>query len=124
MGCPTTLSLVTLHKMATQRQPVVVPGLTTTTLPCRSPPPDEIRQSPVDMLDGAPLCPPEDEDAKRELKKESERQTWFQNEANDTLKIPNGYLKVSVLIIRWHEDIDEFEGHNEEVSINHQMCWA
>ncbi|KAF2795883.1 hypothetical protein K505DRAFT_301288 [Melanomma pulvis-pyrius CBS 109.77] len=68
------------------------------------------------MLNGAPLCPPEDEDAKRELKKESERQTWFQNEANDTLKIPNGYLKVSVLIIRWHEDIDEFEGHNEEIA--------
>jgi hypothetical protein len=103
--------------MATQRQPVVMPSLATSSLPARSPPPTDTRQTPVTVLDGEPVCTPEDEAAKKELKEETERQAWFQNEVNDRLDIPNGYLKVNVLIIRWHEDIDEFEGHNEEVSI-------
>ena len=91
--------------------------LLTTSLPSRSPPPTEIRQNPVTVLGGEPVCIPEDEAAKQEFKEETERQAWFQNEANDRLDIPNGYLKVNVLIIRWHEDIDEFEGHDKEVSV-------
>jgi hypothetical protein len=91
--------------MATQRLQVGIPLLATSSLPPRSPPPTD------------PVCTPEDEAAKKELKEETERQSWFQNEVNDRLDIPNGYLKVNVLIIRWHEDIDEFDGHNEEVSI-------
>jgi len=97
--------------MAAQRQSVV-----TSSLPCRSPPPTEIRKIPVTELNGEPVCTQEDEAAEQELKEETERQAWFQNEANDSLDIPNGYLKVNVLIIRWHEDIDEFEGHDKEVS--------
>ncbi|KAF2684475.1 hypothetical protein K458DRAFT_302466 [Lentithecium fluviatile CBS 122367] len=48
--------------------------------------------------------------------RESERQAWFQNVSNDILKIPNGYLKVAVLIIRWDREIDEFKGHDEEIA--------
>lgn len=103
--------------MASHRHPAVLPGLITTSLQHRNPPPSEtIGQSPVAVLDGAPVWPPEDEKEKWELKKESDRQTWFQDEANDILDIPNGYLNVFVLIIRWHEDIDEFKGHDDEVS--------
>lgn len=51
-----------------------------------------------------------------EKKKESERQAWFQNVANEELNIPTGYLKVAVLIVRWHEEVDAFrEGHDKEV---------
>jgi hypothetical protein len=120
MGCPTIHSLKTLHIMASQRQPTmlpVLPGLITTSTQRRSPPPSEaIRKSPAAVLDGAPVWPPEDEKEERELKRESRRQTWFQDEANNILDIPNGYLNVFVLIIRWHEDIDEFKGHADEVS--------
>lgn len=103
--------------MATQSQLAFQPVPTPLSLPRRSPPPsDMIRQNPAAVLDGAPVCPPEDEGATLELKKESERQTWFQKKANTVLDIPNGYLKVSVLIVRWHEKIDEFKkGHDDEV---------
>ena len=51
-------------------------------------------------------------------KEESERQAWFQNAVNGAMDIPIGYLKVAVLIVRWHEDIDEYaEGHTTEVRI-------
>jgi hypothetical protein len=40
----------------------------------------------------------------------------FQRKVNDVLKLPNGYLNAAVLIIRWDESIDDFEGHTEEVS--------
>lgn len=52
-------------------------------------------------------------------KREAERQAWFQNKSNNILEIPNGYLKVAVLIIRWHDEIDEFKGHDEEVNSAH-----
>jgi hypothetical protein len=40
----------------------------------------------------------------------------FQRKVNDVLKLPNGYLNAAVLIIRWDESIDDFEGHTGEVS--------
>jgi hypothetical protein len=49
--------------------------------------------------------------------RETERQSWFQNSCSNILNVPNCYSHVAVLIIRWHEDIDEFQGHSEEVSI-------
>jgi hypothetical protein len=111
MGCPTIHSLTKSHIMASQRQSAVLPGLITT-----SPPSETIRQSPVAVSDGALVWPLKDKNEERELKRESERQTWFQDESNNILDIPNGYLNVFVLLIRWHEDIDEFKGHGDEVS--------
>jgi hypothetical protein len=58
-----------------------------------------------------------DEEAKKELSHEAERRTLFQNISNGILQIPNGYRKVEVLIIRWDESVDQFEGHKQEVSL-------
>lgn len=48
---------------------------------------------------------------------ESERQKGFQDQVDSVLGKANGYFHVAVLIIRWHEHIDDFPGHSEEVSI-------
>ncbi|KAF2877430.1 hypothetical protein BDV95DRAFT_146937 [Massariosphaeria phaeospora] len=51
-----------------------------------------------------------------EKKKESERQALFQNAVSEALDIPTGYLKVAVLVVRWHEEVDAFQkGHDEEI---------
>lgn len=52
----------------------------------------------------------------KESVREPERQALFQKRSNKTLELPNGYLKVAVLIIRWDPSIDDFEGHTEEVN--------
>lgn len=67
-----------------------------------------------DMLPSeACVIKPNDEEKKRE----SERQAWFQNAVNERLNIPTGYLKVAVLVVRWHDEIDQFrKGHDEEAS--------
>lgn len=67
------------------------------------------------VTDDAAILHPIEEAAKEELKREAERQILFQKISNDILDIPNGYLKVEVLIIRWDENIDEFKGHKAEV---------
>lgn len=59
---------------------------------------------------------PCDKLAKEELNREAERQAIFQKVSNEILKIPNGYLKVEVLIIRWNEDLDDFKEHSQEVT--------
>lgn len=74
-----------------------------------------MRPRPTVVIDGSPICTTEDQKGKEELQRESQRQVWFQNKANELLDIPNGYEKVAVLIIRWDEEIDEFPGHDEEV---------
>jgi hypothetical protein len=53
----------------------------------------------------------------RETQREAVRQAIFQRRSNNALKLPNGYLKVAALIIRWDEKIDDFKGHTEEVRI-------
>ncbi|KAH3915673.1 hypothetical protein HBI56_146780 [Parastagonospora nodorum] len=58
---------------------------------------------------------PADDDTKRVLKREDERQKRFDKMSNTVLDIPNGYRKVEVLIIRWDESIDEFKGHGKEI---------
>jgi ABC-type cobalt transport system substrate-binding protein len=58
----------------------------------------------------------EDGNATRQLKREDERQKLFQKISNKVLDIPTGYRKVEVLIIRWDKKIDEFKGHDGEVS--------
>jgi hypothetical protein len=57
---------------------------------------------------------PDDE----EKRKESERQACFEGAVKKKLNIPSGYSKVAVLLVRWHESVDEYAGgHAEEVSI-------
>lgn len=51
----------------------------------------------------------------KDNKREAERLNLFQTTCNKALKIPNGYVKVAVLILRWDEKIDDFPGHTEEV---------
>jgi hypothetical protein len=51
-----------------------------------------------------------------EAQMESVRRSVFQKKVNQALNLPDGYLKVAVLIIRWDKTIDEFTGHCEEVS--------
>lgn len=101
--------------MATQYQPFALPVPNTSSLTTRSSPRGDTRRIHVAVIDGEPGCTPEE----KTVKKETERQDWFQTEANDKLNIPNGYLEVNVLIIRWHEELDEFEGHNDEVGIHY-----
>lgn len=76
--------------------------------------------------DGAELCvetaqgepcvvSPGDE----EKKEETQRQAWFENAVKKQLNIPNSYVQVAPLIIRWDPKIDEHsDGHTEEVSIS------
>jgi hypothetical protein len=53
-----------------------------------------------------------------EKKKEAQRQAWFENVAKKKLKIPNSYVQVAPLIIRWASDLDDYyDGHTDEVSV-------
>ncbi|KAH6612118.1 hypothetical protein C7974DRAFT_370557 [Boeremia exigua] len=51
----------------------------------------------------------------QKLTREAERQTHFQKISNGVFEVPNGYRKVEVTIIRWHEQLDEFKGHGKEI---------
>jgi hypothetical protein len=77
--------------------------------------------SPVPQPDEAVLRP-EDEKEKAELDRDEERRSMFQKLSNEILHVPSGYRKVEVLIIRWHESIDDFEGHNNEVCLLSGAC--
>ena len=44
-----------------------------------------------------------------------QRRSWFQDKVDTVIGKANGYLHVAVLMIRWHESIDDFAGHTEEV---------
>lgn len=66
---------------------------------------------------------PATEVEQRGPQREAVRQALFQRKCNDTLKLPNGYLKVAVLIIRWDESIDDFPGHTEEVGPRKLELW-
>lgn len=46
---------------------------------------------------------------------DAKMQVWFQNAISTELNIPDGYLKASVLMIRWHKNLDQFPGHDEEI---------
>lgn len=74
-----------------------------------SPPPMKIsRKNSANVSDDAAT-------RKLEESRDALRQAIFQKTANEALKIPNGYLKVAVKIIRWNENIDDFKGHTQEV---------
>lgn len=107
--------------MAAQRHSTARAAHTKTTEPCQSPKPiNSSRQNSIVVpvtVDDLTFLDPGDEEAKRELNREAERRTLFQNVSNGILQIPNGYRKVEVLIIRWDESVDEFKGHEQEVSL-------
>ncbi|KZM21040.1 uncharacterized protein EKO05_0011167 [Ascochyta rabiei] len=51
-----------------------------------------------------------------ERKQETQRQAWFENAIKKELKIPNSYVQVAPLIIRWDPEIDDYrDGHNKEI---------
>lgn len=51
-----------------------------------------------------------------ERKLETQRQAWFENAIKKELKIPNSYVHVAPLIIRWDPVVDDYNaGHSEEV---------
>jgi hypothetical protein len=95
-------------------------GIRQTPIACSNLPPQPDRnmqpqKNSLPLLEQVITPDPNDVLAKAELKREADRQTRFQNVANEMLGSPHGYLKVEVLIIRWHESIDEFDGHTQEV---------
>ncbi|KAF1939946.1 hypothetical protein EJ02DRAFT_407390 [Clathrospora elynae] len=46
---------------------------------------------------------------------QSAKRGWFEGAVKKTLNIPSGYVKVAVLVLRWHEDIDDYAaGHTTE----------
>jgi len=82
---------------------------------CESQIPDIMLQQDSTTVADTVVLRPCDKAAKEDLKRETERQAIFQKVSNEILKIPNGYLKVEVLIIRWHEALDDFKEHTTEV---------
>ena len=100
--------------MATQQtQPANPPslGLAKQVLP--SMPHDVATLIPEGVPDTASGTKPADEAVHTE---DAKMQVWFQNAISTELNIPDGYLKAAVLMIRWHKNLDEFPGHDEEVS--------
>lgn len=50
-------------------------------------------------------------------KQETKRQAWFENVIKKELKIPNSYVHVAPLIIRWASEVDDYDpGHTDEVN--------
>jgi hypothetical protein len=60
---------------------------------------------PVDLLE---------KDGKRLLSEASEIQLWWDAEMCKELKLPPGYRKVAVLLIKWSSEIDEFKERGEQ----------
>ncbi|KAF3037639.1 hypothetical protein E8E12_005056 [Didymella heteroderae] len=52
-----------------------------------------------------------------EKKEETQRQAWFENAVKKKLNIPNSYIQVAPLIIRWSPEIDDYDdGHTSEIA--------
>lgn len=68
--------------------------------------------SPTLCRDESCAISPTDE----EKKEETQRQAWFENAVKKKLNIPNSYVQVAPLIIRWASEIDDHDkGHTIEV---------
>lgn len=105
--------------MATKFQMAMSPALTDTSSPYQSPASTSASQQgpvPVVVSPHFEILQPQDKESKRILKREDARQKLFDKVSNTVLDIPNGYREVHVLIIRWDESVDEFKGHDKEVS--------
>jgi hypothetical protein len=60
----------------------------------------------------------------KKVEREADREDDFNKVSDEAWDAPNGYLKVEVLIIRWHENIDEFKGHTKEVQHIQDEVWV
>jgi hypothetical protein len=99
--------------MATRPGSAGPPAPTTSTNPIQS-----VTLSCLDsivVVEDEAILHDDDKEAKERLKREAEQQALFQKVSNDRLGIPNGYRQVQVLLIRWHESIDDFPAHSAEV---------
>lgn len=56
-------------------------------------------------------------DGRRLLSENSELQMWWDRAMCDELKLPSGYRKVAVLLIKWSCEIDEF-GEKGEIEVS------
>lgn len=52
-----------------------------------------------------------------QAQEDAQRRLWFSSVVEKKMKIPNGYVKVTFVVIRWDEALDDFGGpHTIEVS--------
>ncbi|KAI8938545.1 hypothetical protein NX059_004431 [Plenodomus lindquistii] len=52
-----------------------------------------------------------------EKREQSIKHAYFENSVKERLNIPTGYVKIAVLVIRWHQDVDQYaKGHTEEIA--------
>jgi hypothetical protein len=73
------------------------------------PSPIDCPNQPVNLLE---------KDGRKLLCENSELQMWWDQAMCDELKLPSGYRKVAVLLIKWASEIDEFKEKGEiEVSL-------
>ncbi|KAF2180529.1 hypothetical protein K469DRAFT_714515 [Zopfia rhizophila CBS 207.26] len=89
--------------------PTVCPPILTTT------PGSPRKSASAGVSHAKPVIQPEDK-LDNEAK-EAEERLCFQNAVEETLEVPNGYLKVSVLLFKWEEKLDEYhEKHEQEIT--------
>jgi len=74
--------------------------------------------SPIDRPDQ--LVNQLERDGRRLVCENSELQMWWDQAMCDELKLPSGYRRVGVLLIKWSSEIDEFKEKGEtEVSLTY-----
>jgi hypothetical protein len=102
--------------MATGRLPIVQTAQPAASLSSQRLPVNQIsHKNTTGLAYSRPIAQSVAEVDQQGPQREPIRQALFQKKCNDTLKLPNGYLNVAVLIIRWDESIDDLPGHTEEV---------
>jgi hypothetical protein len=102
-----------LAAMATQQLQLSDQGITTggNPLPCIESPCSAVSET----CTAANVTTPDDKDKIDQ----STKRGCFEEAVRKTLNIPSGYVKVAVLVLRWHPDVDDFaEEHTYEVSLH------
>ena len=79
--------------------------------------PGEIPTGLVQVVpDSASVIKAVGEEAQTEAQTEEvQMQVFFQNAISKEMNIPDGYLKVAVLMLRWDRSLDQFPEHDREV---------
>jgi len=76
--------------------------------------PSDCPDEPVNLLE---------KDGRKLLSENSELQMWWDQAMCKELKLPSGYRKAAVLLIKWSREIDEFKEKGEmEVSLTCSFC--
>jgi hypothetical protein len=83
-------------------------------LPCtESPCSESICSAISEICTARNVTTPDDKDKIEQ----STKRVFFEEAVKEKLNIPSGYVKVAVLVLRWHPDIDDYaEEHTNEVS--------